>query len=105
MKKLKLSNDRFGQTNFAIDPSDTVATRVLTASAAKTVTVPAGATQVVYSATDDFYVNDAGAAAVPSVDSDTGTTELNPTVRNVQAGNTLSVISPYSCVVTFSFYG
>lgn len=102
MKRLRISADEAGRNTFAIPFADSVYTRVL-AGAAETITVPTGARFAVFSATDDVWVSNGGTAAVPSGDSDTALTELNPAVREVTAGDVLSLIG--TCTVTVSFYG
>lgn len=104
MIELSMGTDRRGLPIDAIPQSDTIATRVLTAGAAKTITVPASAGYVVFACNNDFYANTSGTAAVPSGDLDTGASELNPVVRKVASGSTISVISASNCILTASFY-
>lgn len=101
MKELRIAADRGGRNTYAIPFADSVYTRVLTGSA-ETITVPTDAVFAVFSGTDDFWVNNGGTAAIPSADSDSVLTELNPAVREVEAGDVLSLIG--NCTVTVSFY-
>lgn len=89
---------------FAVTPSDCVMARSLSASSAESITVPTGAGIVVFAATGDFYANWTTTATVPGDTTDGSASELNPGVRKVAAGATISVIAPAACVVTASFY-
>jgi hypothetical protein len=80
--------------------------KVLAAGVAETVTVPTGAKVAIFSANTDFYVNfSGGTAAAPSADvADGSASELNPAVRYVFGQGTFSIVSPYVCIVTLSYY-
>lgn len=79
--------------------------RVLAANTAESVTVPAGASFALFAGTADFYVRTGGTAAVPAADISDGTAPvLNPTARAVTAGDTLSLVSASSCIVTISWH-
>lgn len=97
---LDLANDMA----FAVTPSDCVMARSLAASTAESITVPTGAGIVLFSATGDFYANYTTTATVPGDTTDGSASELNPGVRKVAAGATISVISPAACVITAAFY-
>jgi len=100
MKDMSIAGDRAGRNTFAIPFPDNVHTRVLTGTA-KSITVPVGAAFASFSATADVWVNIAGTAVVASGDSDTELSELNPGVRVVQPGQTISVNGTCTVVVTF----
>jgi hypothetical protein len=92
-------------------PSDTINARSLAANTAEDMTIPAGATCVVLSGTDNFYVQTNGnAATVPGDTTDGTAAELNQvglSLLNPVTGvviSKLSVISAATCVVTASFY-
>lgn len=97
---LDLANDMA----FAITPSDCVMSRSLAADTAESITVPTGAGIVVLSATGDFYANWTTTATVPADVTDGSASELNPGVRKVAAGATISVIAPAAARITASFY-
>ena len=71
---------------------------------AESVTIPSGAKVAVFSSTGNFYANYAGTATVPGDTTDGTASELNPTVRELETGETISVISPAAAVVTVAFY-
>jgi hypothetical protein len=93
-------------------PSTYVDARSLAASTAKTVTVPTfplapGSFLVlVFSANcTDYYVRYGGTATVPSGDVTDGTaSERNPSAMQLVQGDSLSIISPTTCIVTISYY-
>ena len=87
-----------------VAPSDYIDARVLAATVAEVITVPAGATFVMFSGTADFYVRFNAAATIPSGDVTDGTaSELNPQTRVIY-GPTIGIISPVICIVTLAFY-
>lgn len=90
--------------SFAIPAPNFVNSRSLAANTAESITVPSDRNLVVFSATADFYANYTATAAVPGDVTDGTASELNPTVRSVAPGSTISVISPSACVVTAAFY-
>lgn len=78
---------------------------VLTAGVPKVVTVPSDAHHVVFSATGDFYVRFAAAAAIPVADVTDGTgSMLNPEYRDIDLVTTFGIVSPTDCTVTFEYY-
>jgi len=92
----------------ALPVSDASRPYVLAANTAQAVPVPAGAKYVMYSATGDFWAEEANAApAVP------GTTpandiaiELNPDSRFITPGTTqIGLIAAASATVQVAFYG
>lgn len=92
MRSLTNQADGNGKPTSAIPFSDTVHAVVLAPNVAKTITVPAEATSVVFSATANFFAALNEAAAVPTADS-TDAAVLNPAARVVAPGDTISVIS------------
>ena len=95
-----------GGAAYALRPASCVLARALAASVAESITVPAGAVFALFSATGDVYANYTTTAAVPSdtAIADATASELNPAMRYVKGGTTISVISPASCVLTVSFW-
>lgn len=104
MKALLINTDRFGENTFCIPKSDSIATVVL-AGADQAVTVPTGASKVLFSSTDDFYMNIGAVAVVPSASAivPADASELNPTSRSVAPGEEIHVIG-VAGTVTMSFY-
>lgn len=107
MTKLPRSVDQY----FALPFTDTINALALAANTAETMTVPADAYFVSMSATADFYARrtaagTAASAATVATDTTDGTgSALNPTLRRVSPGDSISVISAATCIVTFEFFG
>lgn len=76
----------------------------LAASTAESTTVPTGAKWIIFSATCNFYANRTTTATVPGDTTDGTASELNPSAWWVGDVTTISVISPTTCVITFSAY-
>ena len=107
MTKFEIQADTRGNRNtFIPNVSKWVDAKVLAAGVAETITVPAAAKIVVFSADKNFYVNSCGGtAAVPAADvADGSAAELNPSVRYVYGQGTMSVVSAEACVLTLSYY-
>lgn len=103
MKELSIQSNN-GHNTYAIKGADYVDVYYGDAIAT-TFTVPSKAKFVLFSATDNFYVNWNGTAAIPSGDITNGSgSELNPIIRAVKPGDTFSVIAAADIVVTLSFY-
>ena len=85
--------------------SDSVNALSLAASTAETLTIPAGAKWVFFSATGNFYVKANGTAEVPGDVTDGSAAVLNPTGRYLGGTTSLSIIAPFACVVTAQFFG
>ena len=106
MTKLPRSIDSF----FALPFTDTINALSLGAGVAETMAVPSGAYFVAMSATADFYAKwtaagtAATSAAVATDLTDGSASCLNPTLRRVSPGDSISVISASACVVTFEFF-
>lgn len=98
--------------SYGLTQSDCIYARVLgTPGTAESVTPPAKAKRVVFSADGDFYARmDGTAAAVPAADvSDGSAPELNPGVRNISYDNSnnpvaISLVSSAARIVTLMFY-
>lgn len=107
MKQLRALKDGFHEVMVPlINQSDHIDAAVLAIDVAEGFTVPAGAKKVLFSATSNFYCSIGGTAAVPAADiTDGSASELNPSAREVQAGDTISLISPSQCIVIMAFYG
>lgn len=80
--------------------------RSLAATTNETVTIPTGATKVIFSANGDFYVNpNSGTAAVPGDVTDGSASEMNPAgYADLTPGGTFGIIAPAATVVTLAFY-
>ena len=103
MKPLTIQSNN-GYNTYAIKGADYI-NAYYGDSVATTFTVPASAKFVLFSATDNFYVNWSGTAAIPSGDITNGSgSELNPIIRSITPGATFSVIAAADIVVTLSFY-
>ena len=78
----------------------------LVANTARNITVPAGYKYALFACNQPaFYACTVTTAAVPTVDVVDGTgSELNPTRREVDTGDVISVISPTTGKLTVSFY-
>lgn len=92
-------------STFAPPFSGYVDAKSLAANAAELFTVPAGAAIMILNATEDFWANAVTTATIPGDTSDGSASILNPTQRAVAAGDTVSVISAYACVVTAEYWG
>lgn len=103
---LILSTNTTGYVTYLRSAPGYIDARLLAASTNETVTVPTDATQVVFSANADFYVNpNSGTAAVPSDVTDGTASEMNPVgYSGLSAGGTFGIISPVACRVTMAFY-
>lgn len=88
----------------ALVASDTIYAGALVASTEQTVTVPAGADFVAFSADADFYVNYDTTAAVPTGTISQAGGELNPVIRYVANVTTLHVIAETACKISLGFY-
>jgi len=104
IEPLKFYRDQAGDQTFAVK-TGTVNNYLLVANTNKAVTVPAGANYAIFSANADIWVEMGGAATVPAGDVTDGTgSELNPTIRKVEPGGTIGVISEYAAKVSITFY-
>ncbi len=108
--------------SFALRPPSYIDNLALVANTEKVYTIPALCRYIVFSCTDNFYVNYRGAsasspydtratAAVPAADSITGIgPELNPTVRFIGGNGTASeivnlrIVAPVGCILTIGVY-
>ena len=78
---------------------------VLVADTATAYTVPTGGDFLLISSTVSFYASSLGTAVIPTADVTDGTaSELNPVLRAVGAGETISFIADRACVITISVY-
>jgi hypothetical protein len=94
-----------GNDAFALGAPTYVDNYVLAAGVAQTVTIPSTATFGFFGANGDFYMNNNGAAAVPSVNITDGTGhDLNPSVRYFGKGQTtFSLIAPAATIVSIAW--
>jgi hypothetical protein len=99
-----LTRDRSGAVTFGLTPSMTVAQTTLAPNVAQSVIVPAGAILVLYEFSADTWVNSYGVATIPGGAFTFGTSEMNPNLRSVSPGSTISFISDTACRVSVAFY-
>lgn len=88
----------------ALYPSDTIYSGLLVAGIEQTVTRPTGAEFVIFTATNDYYVNYDTTVAVPSGNISLAGGELNPILRYIGETDVIHIISPYSAYITLGFY-
>lgn len=101
---LKFFRDQAGDQTFAIK-TGTVNNYLLAVNTNKAVTVPADCSYALFAANADIWVEMGGAAAVPAGDITDGTgSELNPTIRKVEPGGTIGIISESAAKVSITFY-
>ena len=83
-----------------------VNTYLLTASAAKTITIPTGSRYVIFASTADIWVRiGTGTAAIPAGDTNDGTgSALNPICRWIEGETQMSIISAYAAKISISYY-
>lgn len=91
-------------TTDALLPSDTIYSGLLAAGVEQTVTVPTGAEFVIFTATNDYYVNYDTTAAVPAGSISLAGGELNPILRYIGETSVIHIISPYAAYITLGFY-
>ena len=106
MIKLTVAQDANAKYSlFCIKPSDYVDARVLAATVAEVITVPAAAYKVLFSCTGNFYARHNAAATIAAVDVTDGTASaLNPSGWVVTPADTIGVIAPAACVLTIEFF-
>lgn len=101
---LKFYRDQAGDQTFAIK-TGTVNNYLLVASTNKAVVVPAGCNYAIFAANADIWVEMGSAATIPAGDVTDGTgSELNPTIRKVEPGRTIGIISESAAKVSITFY-
>ncbi|MBW2342497.1 MAG: hypothetical protein JRF53_00530 [Deltaproteobacteria bacterium] len=105
LDSFKIFRNYKGDQTFAI-PQGYVNTYLLTASAAKTITIPTGSRYVIFASTADIWVRiGTGTAAIPAGDTNNGTgSELNPICRWIEGETQMSVISAYAAKVSITYY-
>lgn len=106
MLSLQTQQDAMGRMTDLIPVSDSSMALILAAGVGKQVTVPAGARNVLFSATGNFWLDSRGPATLPTGDVLNGSApELNPSGRMVQPGQTLGLVAPAACAVNLCFFG
>jgi len=103
MKELIQLGDTYDQQTPSVDISNDIYAGPLNAGVAQNITVPTGATTVIFGATGSFWYKEGSNAVIPTTFS-VSSVELNPTMRTVDAGTVISVISPYNIYLSASFY-
>jgi hypothetical protein len=82
-----------------------VMANVLAATVAEVVTVPTGATKVIFSATGNFFANLGGVGAIPATEVTNGSGSLlNPELRELDGAATIGLIAPADCTVVMEFF-
>lgn len=104
MKQLKITTGVNGVSALGVPTPNSVNGVVLAASVAESITIPTGAKHVLFSATADFYANYSTTATVITDTTNGSGSELNPTLRTLATGDTISVISAAVCNITATFY-
>jgi hypothetical protein len=107
--RLMLTKDNNGNVTYGMPFSNNIWGTTLAANVAQSCTVPGNSSMQLiavfsYSSGCDVFVNPVTTAAVPGSSFAQSATELNPVMRTVTGGSTLSVISPASGYITISFY-
>lgn len=105
MKSFLIAADVNGTSTSSISFSDYVNVTTLVSGVAESVTIPSEAKFILFSSTSDFYARVNGTASIPVNDVTDGTgSELNPVIRSLIGVESLSVIAPFDCRITMSFY-
>ena len=104
--KLLLGKDANGNVTYEIPFSDTGYQTTLAASVAQNLTVPTNAKTAVFafSSGGDVFVNPVTTATLPTGSFVATYQDLNPVMRKVTGGSTLSFISAGTAYVNVSFY-
>lgn len=102
---MKFHRNYSGDQTFAV-PQGYVNTYLLTATTAKTITIPTGARYAIFASTADIWVLiGTGTAAIPAGDTTDGTgSELNPVCRWIEGETQMSIVSPYAAKISIGFY-
>ena len=104
MKQMNIALGSDGVSTLSAPTSTDINGHLLAANIAESVTIPSGAKFALFNATADFYARYTGTAAVISDTTDGTGSELNPTLRTLTDGDTISVISGETCYITVCFY-
>lgn len=99
----QISSSEIDNTD-ALFPSDSIYSGLLVANTEQTVSVPSGAEFVIFTATNDYYVNYDTTATVPSGTISQVGGELNPILRYIGETSVIHIISPYTAYITLGFY-
>ena len=102
----RTTGDANGRVTDSLSSPSYVNNYALSASTAKSVTVPSGARVAVFNSDANLWVRyDGSDAAIPASDVTDGTgSELNPAARDVSELQSLSIIAAAACKVSISFY-
>lgn len=105
MITLKTINPTDSRSVFAINQSDHVDVRILTADTHKSHTIPAEAKFVLFSADNPFYCKLGDTATIPTGDITDGSgSERNPAFRAIGDATTIGLISETANKITMLFY-
>ena len=85
----------------ALLPSTDIYYGLLAANTEQTVSVPTGAEFVIFTATNDYYVNYDLTASVPTGTISQAGGELNPILRYIGETSIIHIISPYTAYSRF----
>jgi len=104
--RLVLGKDTNGNVTYTLPTSDTIYGTTLAASTAQSVTVPpnCGVVLYSYSSGSNVYVNASTTAAIPGSSFAKSENELNPLMRFVKPGQTISFFSTAAAYVNCAFY-
>jgi hypothetical protein len=106
MQSLEIQDDALGNRTEVISLSDCCYLLALAGGVGKTVSVPAQARAVLFSATGNFWLSLNGLPALPTADIlDGSAPSLNPGARAVRPGQVLGLVAPSACLVNLAFYG
>ena len=104
MKQMNIGLGSDGSSTLSIPVSTDINGALLAANIAESITIPSGSRFALFNATADFYARYNGTAAVISDITNGAGSELNPTLRTLVSGDTISVISGETCYITVAFY-
>lgn len=112
MKPFEIEETPRGADTQAVPQSDTVNVAALAANTAETITVPTGATSVLFQCVDadgyqaPFWADFTATATIAAADvTDGSASEPNPVHRSLYGVTSISVIAPAACFVYAMFYG
>ncbi len=107
--QLIIGRDKNGNVTYGLNfPADTeqAVKFALLASTAVAVTVPAWASVAIFTFNSgaNVWVDDKNTATLPTLTVTGTTSELNPIVRNVKPGSTISLITDVNAIANIVFY-
>jgi stringent starvation protein B len=103
MKELYLATERNNLVTDAINVSEDIFSGPLVGGVAVDIVVPMEARIAVFASGGSFYFKNGAGVTVPTTFQENDV-ELNPTVRIVKGGSTISVVSLYDIHFSVCFY-